>query len=137
MTVQFKVLQPGTATAPLPKLDAPISFWGGIDQFTSRIFDTSHPQRDADSAGNVLFVPLICSSGGTPGNLATMAKFCRAPAAIVLGKGCINTVTGAVIAQELYGVNCPVFQGEAAYFAALRNGVTIRIGETRRFETTG
>ena len=38
-------ITPGAVSAKLLRLDAPISFWGGVDWATGRIIDRSHPQN--------------------------------------------------------------------------------------------
>ncbi|MBT7613377.1 MAG: DUF126 domain-containing protein, partial [Rhodospirillaceae bacterium] len=99
----LKSLVEGTASAPVLVLDAPISFWGGIDYLTGLIQDRSHPQNGKSIAGTCLVVSNIRGSGGTPGVLADTLRRGCGPAAIVIGYPDINTMTGIVVANRLYG----------------------------------
>jgi len=109
MTPRFEPVFPADVTAPVLKLDAPISFWGGVDQYSGRIVDRTHPQAGENVAGRILLVPMIRGSGGTPGSLATLIKNGLAPAGIVLDLACMNTLTGLLLAEKLYDVRCPLF----------------------------
>lgn len=129
-------LQPiiaGKATARVLKLDAPISFWGGVDQLTGAIIDNSHPQRGAKMGGQCVVVSMIRGSGGTPGNLAAMLKHDLGPAAIVLGYPDINVLTGISVAARLYGANCPMFLATSEQLDLFRTGQSATIDETGVF----
>ena len=52
------MLVDGTAgSGPALVLDAPISFWGGVDPKTGVIADVRHPQHGESIAGKVLCLP--------------------------------------------------------------------------------
>ncbi|MBC6439351.1 MAG: DUF126 domain-containing protein [Rhodospirillales bacterium] len=73
----LKPLIGGSVDAPVLVLNAPISFWGGVDHETGRITDKSHPQLGVLVGGACMVVPNIRGSGGTPGNLAdTLRRGC-------------------------------------------------------------
>ena len=109
MCEPLQVIFKGRVDAPLLKLDAPISFWGGVDQYTGTIIDRTHPQAGVTVAGKLLVVPMVRGSGGTPGSLATLMKLGNAPAGLVLNQFSINVLTAVIVGEKLYGVRCPVF----------------------------
>lgn len=122
-------------SAPVLRLDEPISFWGGVDQYSGRIADRTHPQVGQNLAGTLLIVPMIRGSGGTPGSLATLLKHGRGPAGIVLNKLCMNVLTGLLLAEKLYGARCPLFLDETRLAATCGPGV-MRVTADGRFEMT-
>ncbi len=122
MSSRFVPVFPAAVTAPVLKLDDPISIWGGVDQYSGRILDRTHPQAGENVAGRVLLAPMIRGSGGTPGSLATLIKRGQAPAGIVLERACMNVLTALVVANKLYGTRCPLFLSNAAQVAGIRNG---------------
>ena len=126
MDSRFEVIVAGEVQAPVLKLSAPVSFWGGVDQFTGTIIDRSHPECGADVSGKVLMVPMIKGSGGTPGSLATLIKLGKAPAGIVLNHLCPNVMAAALIGQQLYGETCPVFLATAEQSQGL-DGAALKI----------
>jgi len=125
----LKPLIAGSIDAPVLVLDAPISFWGGVDYETGRIIDQSHPQTGELVGGRCLVVPNIRGSGGTPGNLADTLRRGCGPAGIVIGYPDINVMTGIVVAQKLYGTACPMFLADDAQRAAFTTGARVVIGQ--------
>lgn len=128
----MKPLEPlvgGVVDAPALVLDAPVSFWGGIDYETGRIIDRSHPQCDVLIGGQCLVVSNIRGSGGTPGNLADTLRRGCGPAGIVIGYPDINIMTGIVVAERLYGTACPMFLADAEQRAAFSSGAQVRISQ--------
>ena len=109
MSGYFDILFAGQVSAKVLKLDSPISFWGGVDQYTGVIIDHTHPQQGVCVTDKVLIVPMIRGSGGTPGSLATLLKLGKAPAALVLNHACMNVLTAVMVGEKLYGKRCPVF----------------------------
>ena len=117
----------GVVEAAILCLDAPISFWGGVDNLSGRIIDQSHPQCGLSVAGLCVVVPMIRGSGGTPGSLAFMLKQGFGPAAIIAGKPDINVMTGVTVAQQLYGTNCPVFLADQSQLDSFQSGQTVSV----------
>jgi len=124
----------GTVEAKVLKLDAPISFWGNIDNLSGRIVDRSHPQFGLVVTRCCVVVPMIRGSGGTPGTLAFLLKQGLGPAGIVAGKPDINVMTGVVVAHQLYGIACPFYLANAAQMAGLLSGGTITIDANGCYE---
>lgn len=110
-------------------LDAPISFWGGIDNETGEIIDHSHPQRGVLIGGTCLIVPMIRGSGGTPGSLADLLRRGCGPKAIILGYPDINVMTGIIVAATLYETTCPLFIDDQQNASTLQSGTPVTIDE--------
>lgn len=117
----------GHVTAPVLKLDQPISFWGGVDHLSGRIIDHAHPQKGECIASKALVVPMIRGSGGTPGTIASLMKFGYGPTALILGYPEINALTGVLVGERLFGTPCPIFLADAETIASLRSGRVIDI----------
>lgn len=89
-------------------LSEPLSFWGGIDVETGTIIDHSHPQRGQNVAGRVLVMPGGRGSSSASAVLAEAIRLGTAPAAIVLATPDPILTVGAIVAQFLYGLQCPI-----------------------------
>lgn len=105
---EAETLNPGTAEGAALALAEPLSFWGGFDSATGRIIDRWHPQAGACLAGRIL---LLAAGRGSSSGSSVLAEAIRAGTApaglILLARDPILTV-GAMVAQELYGIPCPV-----------------------------
>ena len=104
------------------RLDEPLSFWGGLDPSTGEIIDQAHPQAGASMAGAVVAMPGSRGSSGTPGFLGEALRTGAGPAALIVTKADINLVAGAMVAESLYGVDCPVLLVDGETFASLTTG---------------
>jgi len=89
-------LTPGGAAGRLLVLDAPLSFYGGVDPETGVIVQADHPRRGERITGRILALPR--SSGSTVGSwtLLRMARLGTAPAAIVSRSADAVLVTGTL-----------------------------------------
>ena len=108
MKVQGDILIPGTAEGPALRLDAPISFWGGIDPATSEIVLAGHPQCGKNIADVVLVVPELI---GSSSSAAVMLELCyadAAPAALVLGGRDAILPVGVLVAGQMGWKTVPV-----------------------------
>ncbi len=125
--IHGRVLHAGAATAPMIRLDAPLSFWGGFDPVTGRIIDHAHPQVGESLTGRVVVIPGSRGSSGTPGVLAESLRRATGPAGLVVQKADINLTAGAVAAKALYDRACPIVLLDDASFAEVGtwNGVAI------------
>ena len=126
-------LLPGVVECLTLSLEAPISFWGGVDMETGRIIDRSHPQQGRLIGGLCLIVPMIRGSGGTPGNLAMTLKLGVGPAAIVIGYPDINVMAGLVVAHHLYDTRCPLFLATEKQQQSLKTISAVAIEENGAF----
>jgi predicted aconitase with swiveling domain len=98
----------GEATADALVLTEPLSFWGGIDVDSGRIIDHHHPDLGKTVTGRIL----VMSSGrGSSSSSAVLAETLRrgtGPAGIVIALPDPILTVGALVAQSLYDVFCPI-----------------------------
>jgi predicted aconitase with swiveling domain len=127
--VTARVLFAGEAEADILRLDEPLSFWGGFDPLTGVILDNNHPQKGQHLTGRALVMPATRGSGGTPGGVAEAIRNGSAPAAIIMREGDINVMVGAAVAQELYGLTCPILEVSGADYDTVASAPRLRIHE--------
>lgn len=124
MTTSATAHAAGEADAPALVLSAPLSFWGGIDVQTGRIIDHSHPDLGTVISGRIL----VMSGGrGSSSSSAVFAESIRrgtGPAGVILGTPDPILTVGALVAEALYGVRCPVVVCEIDNFVT---GERIRV----------
>lgn len=97
-----EVLVPGSGgLGPALVLDAPISFWGGVDAATGRIADVRHPQLGRCIGGTVLFLPGTIGSSSASAVLMELVHNGHAPAAIVLDEPDAILLLGLIVAREM------------------------------------
>jgi predicted aconitase with swiveling domain len=115
---------PGDAEGPTLVLREALSFWGGIDALTGRVIDHSHPDRGASVTGTILVMPGGRGSSSASSVLAETIRSGTGPAGIVLaGPDPILTV-GALVAEALYGIRCPIVVSDTR---GIRTGTRARI----------
>ena len=107
-TFDAVTLVPGAASAPILRLDKPLSFWGGLDSATGTIIDRLHPQHGACVAGRILMMPTGRGSSSGSATLAEALRLGKGPAAILMLERDAIVVVGAMVAVELYELACPV-----------------------------
>jgi predicted aconitase with swiveling domain len=98
----------GVAEAPALVLRVPLSLWGGIDVETGRIIDRSHPHVGECAAGRVLVMPAGRGSSSSSAVLAEALRLGTGPVAIVLGAPDPILTVGALVAETLCRVRCPI-----------------------------
>jgi len=103
-----KTYAPGNADAPALVLTEPLSFWGGVDVETGRIIDRSHADLGRTVTGTVLVMPGGRGSSSSSAVLAETIRRGTGPAAIVLAVPDPILTVGAIVAETLYGVACPI-----------------------------
>ena len=103
------VLFPGQASGPLLVLEAPLSFWGGIDPETGAIMNPRHPQFGRSVAGTILGVPEPIGSSSSSSVLLELIRAGRAPAGILLGRPDAILVIACLVAREMGWPAPPVF----------------------------
>jgi uncharacterized protein len=109
-----KPLIAGDAKGPPLGLTTPLSFWGGLDVATGHIMDRHHPDFGKSLTGTILMMEQGRGSSSGSSVLAEAIRIGTAPVAILLQKRDAIIVTGAMVAAELYGRNCPVILIESA-----------------------
>ena len=106
--LEATVLVPGRAAGPVFALAEPLSFWGGVDPASGRIVEARHPDHGRSVAGQVLAMPAVRGSSSSSSILAELLRAGLGPLGIILGEPDEILVVGAVVARELYGVDCPI-----------------------------
>ncbi|MCW3004980.1 MAG: uncharacterized protein JWQ20_4278 [Conexibacter sp.] len=117
---------PGHAQGTVLVLDAPLSFWGGVDPATGCVVDVRHPQHGACLAGRIVAVPGGRGSSSSSSTLLEAVRAGTAPAAILLGRIDAILPLGAMVARELYGRGPAVVRLDAQ-LPLLANGDIVSI----------
>ena len=125
MKITGRWLHGESISGQILRLDEPLSFWGGLDPSTGEIIDQAHPQAGASMAGAIVAMPGSRGSSGTPGVLGEALRTGAGPAALIVTKADINLVAGAMVAESLYGVDCPVLLVDGETFASLTTGTRV------------
>lgn len=112
----------GDASGTVIRLDEPLSFWGGLDPSSGVIIDQRHPQLGEDLSGRILVMAHSRGSSSSTGVLAECIRAGTAPAAIIMSEPDIIVMLGALVADELYRITCPVIVADDVTFAALATG---------------
>jgi predicted aconitase with swiveling domain len=123
-----RVLFDGTAHGEALVLSEPLSMWGGLDPQTGELIDARHPQGGAQLSGRVLVMPSSRGSSSSSSVLAEAVRSGHAPAAILLGEPDLILAVGAAVAAELYDQHVPVLVLRAEDRAAIRDGMSVRVG---------
>lgn len=108
MTRQAWALAHGQARGTALVLTEPISFWGGVEVETGRIIDRSHPQCGGLVAGRVLVMPGGRGSSSSSAVLAEAIRLGTGPCGIVLAAPDPILTVGAIVAEFLYQLRCPI-----------------------------
>ena len=114
----------GEAAGPALVLEAPLSFWGGVDVESGRIIDHSHPDRGLSITGCILVMPGARGSSSASSVFAESIRRGTGPAGIVLAVADPILTVGALVARSLYGRRCPVV---VCSIAGLTTGQQLRV----------
>jgi uncharacterized protein len=109
------------------KLTEPLNAWGGLDPDTGIIVHHSHPQRGQSLAGRVLVMQESRGSGTNAQVFAQAWANGNGPLAVILAAPDYVLCVGAVVANELYQVGCPVVVADADCYATLADGDFIAV----------
>jgi len=90
------------------KLDAPLSFWGGLDPETGRIIDPHHPQFGECIAARRLIMPGTRGSTSSAGVLAAAFRNGTGPAEVVLPRPDLTVMSAVAVVRLLYGTEVAV-----------------------------
>lgn len=127
----MRALLEGDATGQVLRLDDPLSMWGGLEPKTGTIVDRRHPQVGAVVTGRVLVMPNGRGSSSSSSVLAEAIRIGTGPAAIVLREPDVIVLLGALVAEELYGITCPVVVPGEEEYARLTDGTIVTISGNR------
>jgi predicted aconitase with swiveling domain len=107
----YRALVAGGAAGELLRLDRPLSLWGGLDPETGLVIDRSHPQFGESMTGRIVVMSHGRGSSSSSSILAEALRLGTAPAGFVLSRPDGILVIGALVAQRLYGISCPILCG--------------------------
>lgn len=102
----MRVLYPGSAEGELLRLEAPLSFWGGVDPASGTIIAAQHPQRGVSIAGKILAIPIAIGSSSSSSVMLELIRAGCAPAAVLMGSVDAILIVGCLVGREL-GYACP------------------------------
>lgn len=118
IALQAEILLPGgSAGGRALVLDAPISFWGGVDPQSGRIADVRHPQHGETIGGKLLFIPGTIGSSSASAVLMELTHNGHAPAAIILHEPDAILLLGLIVAREMGWQTPPALQLDRARHA--------------------
>ena len=116
------LIEGAAGRAELLRLDAPISFWGGVDHVSGTIIDVRHPQHGECVAGRLLALPGAIGSSSASAVLLELVHAGKAPAAILMVEPDAILLLGLVVAREMGWPAPPARRICAENFASLRPG---------------
>ena len=143
-----KVYACGEAEGTALVLTQELSFWGGVEVETGQIIDHSHPDIGKNVAGKILVMPSGRGSSSSSSVLAEMIRLGTGPIGIIMARADPILTVASLVAQSLYGVQCPVVVCAIDGFAtgdrvrisptggAATGGRTARISTVRRKHST-
>lgn len=99
----------GAAHGRLLKLEAPLSFWGGVDPRTGIIIQVRHPQCGTSISGTILCLPATIGSSSSSAVLLELIRGGNAPAALIMGKPDAILLIGCLVAREMGWQAPPAF----------------------------
>ena len=124
MGIAGEILIGGDATGTVLRLNAPISFWGGVDPKTSAICLAGHPQEGVRIAGTVLMIERLIGSSSSSAVMLELLYQKIGPAALILsGRDAILPI-GSLVAGQMGWSPCPVLLIESPPF---QTGEAVRI----------
>jgi uncharacterized protein len=127
--VADRVLLAGPARGVALVLDEPLSMWGGLDPETGLVIDRRHPQAGQVLTGVILVLPAGRGSSSAASVLAEAIRRRTAPAALVLAEPDDILLVGALVAEELYDITCPVVVADEKMYRSIRSGDALSIDD--------
>jgi hypothetical protein len=129
-----RTLVSGSASGTALVLDEPLSMWGGLDPETGEIIDRRHPQSGEGVTGTILVLPHGRGSSSSASVLAEAIRVGTAPSAIVLAHADDIILLGALVAEAIYGITCPIVLADAQEYDTLTTGMALTIHPDGRIE---
>ena len=125
--IRGRPISAGEVRGKLLISDAPLSFWGGYDQYTGDIIDHQHPLYGENALDKVLAIPYAKGSSTTTAVLLEALRKDMAPLAI-LTRGVDSFVAlASIVADELYGKAIPNFALDLDDYDKLQTGQWIHV----------
>jgi predicted aconitase with swiveling domain len=122
-----RVLIAGRATGPVLRLDAPLSFWGGVDPASGLVSDPRHPDHGRSIAGTVLALARPVGSSSSSAVLLELIRVGKAPAALLLGEVDAILALAVIVAREMGYATLPVLHLPPGDMAKLADGQTVAV----------
>lgn len=110
LEIMGKPLVSGKTEGSLLVTDQPLSFWGGVNQFTSEIVDRRH-ELSGSFLKDKIFI--FCGSkGSSTGSMVLLELLYKGigPKAIIVTDQEIILTMGAIIGQEIFSIVTPIIQ---------------------------
>jgi predicted aconitase with swiveling domain len=124
LTTTAAVLIDGTAEGEILRLEAAISFWGGVDARSGVIVQGGHPDYGRSIADTILALPALIGSSSSSGVLLELLYIGKAPRALLLQQSDAILTLGVVVAREMGYGSIPVLLCDLARFSS---GQQVRI----------
>lgn len=124
--VHAKSLVAGKAQGRVQKLE-PLSFWGGFDSRTGCVTEPSHPQYGMCLSQKIVVMESGRGSSSSSSVLAEAIRLGTAPAAFLLLEVDTILATGALVAAELYQLDCPILVLSPEEWTNLETGMQLRL----------
>ncbi|ABG33248.1 DUF126 domain-containing protein [Roseobacter denitrificans] len=124
MRWQGEVLCEGRAKGEVLRIDAPLSFWGGVDPATSRVVLAGHPQYGVLIKGKIVVLHELIGSSSSSAVLLELIYRDVSPLALILGQRDAILPMGVVVARQMGWSTPPVLLVPDPQFAS---GVVLSI----------
>ena len=131
MSWRADVLLGGEARGTVLRMDAPVSFWGGISPETSEVVLAGHPQRGERIAGSILVLPRPIGSSSSASVILELLRKGKGPRALILGVRDAILPIGVLVARQMGWNVIPVL---AMADPPFRTGDGLRIHEDGAIE---
>lgn len=125
MTARAKVLIAGRASGAVLRLEAPISFWGGVDRRSAEIVMADHPQKGQSIADTMLVVPDLIGSSSSSAVMLELVHRGLVPRALILGRADAILPIGVLVAEQMEWGSIPMV---ALRDPPFRTGDRIEVG---------
>ena len=124
--IHAKSLVAGKAFGTAQKLE-PLSFWGGFDSRTGCVTEPSHSGYGMCLSQKIVVMESGRGSSSSSSVLAEAIRLGTAPAAFLLLEVDTILATGALVAAELYQLECPIMVLPMQEWAQLETGMQLRL----------
>jgi|TARA_B110000967_G_scaffold88350_1_gene90983 predicted aconitase with swiveling domain len=99
--ISTKIIVPGQAEGVVLKLQAPLSFWGGVNPKTGVIIQADHPDCGTSITNTILALPGLIGSSSSSAILLELLYKEIAPKAILMAEVDAILALGDLVAKEM------------------------------------
>ena len=99
--ISTKIIVTGQAEGVVLKLQAPLSFWGGVNLKTGVIIQADHPDRGTSITNTILALPGLIGSSSSSAVLLELLYKEIAPKAILMAEVDAILALGDLVAREM------------------------------------